>query len=357
MRTRRAAIAATAAALSLGGGVVAAGRLTPAEPEPAAPPAGPAPNTARVERADIVETTEYDGTLDYRDHRTVTTPADAPATVTALVEAGVTVGEGELLYALDTRPTVVLDGKVPMYRTLADNSPDGPDVRQLERYLVSAGYDPDGELTVDDEFTWKTAELVEVWETDLGVGEPDGVVEQGQVVFLPGSAVVTQSHVHVGQAIGPAAPVVELALLGSGRVVTAEVPLSEQGMVAPGTEVAVRVGDLDVAGQVESVLPAALPAPGGQDAEPVAVVRVAVAAADVPQVSAPADVVVATTRASGVLVVPVAALVQLAEGGYAVELAEPSGTRLVGVTPGEFGDNVVEVAGAGIAAGAEVVIP
>ena len=63
-----------------------------------------------------------------------------------------------------------------------------------------------------------------------------------------------------------------------------------------------------------------------------------------------------TDSATGVTAVPVSALLALAEGGYAVELDGPSGTRLVAVEPGFFADGMVEVEGA-IEPGDRVVVP
>jgi hypothetical protein len=60
--------------------------------------------------------------------------------------------------------------------------------------------------------------------------------------------------------------------------------------------------------------------------------------------------------ANDVLFVPVGALLALAEGGFAVELSEPAGTRLVAVEVGEVVAGLAEIAGE-VAAGDEVVVP
>jgi hypothetical protein len=58
-----------------------------------------------------------------------------------------------------------------------------------------------------------------------------------------------------------------------------------------------------------------------------------------------------------VLAVPVAALLALAGGGYGLEVVEPSGHHvLVPVRTGVVAGGEVEVNGAGIAAGARVVV-
>lgn len=72
-----------------------------------------------------------------------------------------------------------------------------------------------------------------------------------------------------------------------------------------------------------------------------------------------ARVKVRFTRASreGVLAVPVNALLALSEGGYAVEVYSAGQRRLVRVETGLFSRGYVEVAGDGLAEGAQVVVP
>jgi peptidoglycan hydrolase-like protein with peptidoglycan-binding domain len=74
---------------------------------------------------------------------------------------------------------------------LSEASATGPgyDVRQLEEALVALGYDPDGTVTVDDEFTSATREVVKAWQEDIGA-TADGIVDFGEVVFLPAPAQV-----------------------------------------------------------------------------------------------------------------------------------------------------------------------
>jgi membrane fusion protein, multidrug efflux system len=58
-----------------------------------------------------------------------------------------------------------------------------------------------------------------------------------------------------------------------------------------------------------------------------------------------------------VLAVPVTALLALASGGYAVEVPEGEGTRLVAVEVGLAADGWVGVSGDGLRTGTTVVVP
>jgi hypothetical protein len=69
---------------------------------------------------------------------------------------------------------------------------------------------------------------------------------------------------------------------------------------------------------------------------------------------APVTIKITTTAATGVLAVPVEALLALAEGGYAVEKVTGATSSLVGVTLGASADGWVEVRG-NVADGDEVV--
>jgi multidrug efflux pump subunit AcrA (membrane-fusion protein) len=71
---------------------------------------------------------------------------------------------------------------------------------------------------------------------------------------------------------------------------------------------------------------------------------------------APVEVEVESDRASGVLAVPVRALVSLSDGGYAVEVRDGDNSRLIGVSIGDFAGGLVEVDG-DLAEGDSVVVP
>ncbi len=73
---------------------------------------------------------------------------------------------------------------------------------------------------------------------------------------------------------------------------------------------------------------------------------------------APVTVSITTGSAEGALAVPVDALLALAGGGYAVEVAEGAAHHLEAVTLGLFddADGLVQVSGQGVSAGQRVVV-
>jgi peptidoglycan hydrolase-like protein with peptidoglycan-binding domain len=92
-------------------------------------------------------------------------------------------------------------GDVPGWRDLDADTDDGVDVRQLETNLVALGYDPDGEIDIDETYDGATADAVERWETALGLDDPDGEVRAGQVVYVPGELLVGDVSVSLGAAV------------------------------------------------------------------------------------------------------------------------------------------------------------
>jgi len=96
--------------------------------------------------------------------------APAAGTVTALPADDATIAQGDVLYEVGGEPVIALYGDVPAYRSMRDLSDNmtGADVAQLEAALVALGYDPDGTVTVDDEFTDATEQMVERWQ-DSGI--------------------------------------------------------------------------------------------------------------------------------------------------------------------------------------------
>lgn len=122
-------------------------------------------------------------------------------TVTSVMEAGSTVSQGDVLFEVDGEPVIALFGDVPAYRALRDASDNlvGADVAQLELALDALGFN-DIDVSIDDEFTDFTEQMVEAWQEASGA-EVDGVVDLGEVVFIPMEAEIASVEITVGDVI------------------------------------------------------------------------------------------------------------------------------------------------------------
>jgi peptidoglycan hydrolase-like protein with peptidoglycan-binding domain len=318
-----------------------------------------APRTTEpVARRDLVERASIDGTLGYGTPRTISSRRSG--TLTGLAPAGTLVERGggpyslSWLYAVDGREVPVLYGTLPMWRTLAEGVDDGPDVRQLEENLVALGHADPAVMTVDDHFSAATETAVERWQESMG-WDDTGVVEPGDVAIVEGPVRVASTTAAIGDQLGPSAPVLEVT--DPGRDVSLQATLDERELLEVGQAVDVVLpDDRRIAGHVVDI---GRTATAQGDGAPSVAVTVALdddgAAADLD--AAPVDVEVTQEAATGVLAVPVGALLALAEGGYGVEVVTADGaSHLVGVELGMFADGWVEVTG-DIAEGDQVVVP
>jgi HlyD family secretion protein len=198
------------------------------------------------------------------------------------------------------------------------------------------------------------------WQADRGL-EETGAVDAGQVVFLPGQVRVGEHKASVGSGVQPGAPVLEVS--STTRVATVELPADDARIASVGDQVEVELpGGRTVKGRISEVGKVAKTPAGtaeGEQADPTITVTIRVGGGrvtgDLDQ--APVKVAFVKERKEDVLAVPVTALLALAEGGYAVELAEGGGTRLVGVETGLFAGGKVEVRGSGLRQGQRVVVP
>lgn len=316
--------------------------------------AGPV-KTATVERGTISATESWDGTLAYG--APVTVKSSAAGTVTRLVGQGETVERGDELYRVNERPVILLYGAVPMYRDLAPGDA-GVDVKQLESNLAKLGYDG---LTVDSAYTASTAEAVRAWQADIGALRT-GAVARDNVAFRPAGGRVDALSVSIGDVVGPGVPVLDIT--GTEQVASLEVDVDDRdrfdleakatvvlpgGDEVPGTVSAMRVVKPASGASGEGI--------GGGPTASESIIEVEVALKKAPDelLGAPVEVVVAIDERVDVLLVPVNALLALAEGGYGLEVVRGDGpTKIVRVDTGLFADGKVEVRGAGIAEGTVV---
>jgi peptidoglycan hydrolase-like protein with peptidoglycan-binding domain len=315
--------------------------------------------TATVQRRDLVQHESVSGTLGYADSESLY--AHGAGTVTALRRPGRVVERGQALYWVDDNPVTLMYGSAPMWRRLDRSSPDGEDIRQLERNLVALGYDPSGDIEIDDDWDWATTAAVKRRQKDLGV-QKTGAVELGQIAFLPGPRRIGQLKTTVGALLQPGAEVMDTS--STKRVATIDLDADKRSLVKRGDRVTVELPDgSTVAGRITSVGKVAeseTDPQTGEESDPTVEVTIKLArgskAGDLDE--APVDVQLAKETAKNALSVPVSALLALAEGGYAVEVLKADGSpRLVRVEPGMFADGLVQISGKGIAPGRKVVVP
>ncbi len=195
--SRTAAVVAGVLALAAAGtvAVVAARSQTDTDTTDTTEPVA----TAQVSRRDLVIYDETTATLGFTTSVTVSSPV--AGTVTSVIAAGDHVDPGTVVATVDGAPVVAMLGDVPNYRDLSRSSVDGIDVRQLESNLVLLGFDPYGEIVIDEEYDRATAAAVTLWEDSLGL-EGDGEVAEGQIVYVPGNLLVAgrcASMTHEGQ--------------------------------------------------------------------------------------------------------------------------------------------------------------
>jgi peptidoglycan hydrolase-like protein with peptidoglycan-binding domain len=317
--------------------------------------------TAKVVRRDLAETDSFDGTLGYASTRPVVNQLQG--TITALADEGSVVARGKALYRVDGSPVTLMYGAVPAWRTLSSAVSDGADVRQLEWNLVALGYDPGRAMTIDGEWTSATTAAVERWQEARGM-TADGVVELGEIVFLPGRQRIGEHQTSVGLPAAPGTQVMSTA--STTQVVTVDLEASRQELVDEGDRVSVELPGGDVVqgtitdvGKVAEASDDTTDNAAGGGSEPTIAVTISLAgraSTDLDQ--APVTVDVTRNLERNALAVPVTALLALSGGGYGVELSKADGTtQLVGVETGVYADGYVQVSGDAIREGDSVVVP
>lgn len=367
--TRRRVLTA-AGALVLAAGAWAGASLPGSGPAQANRPTV-AVGTAVVHRQDLTVTDLVNGTLGY--------PPSAPVvnrlagTYTALPAEGSVIGRGQALYQIDGSPVVLMYGRQPAWRAFAPDIPDGPDVAELEANLAAMDFTRGLFGTPDAHFDWATGAAVERWQRAIRLSHT-GTVQLGRVVFLPGAVRVGTHQAAVGAIASPGAE--PYTATSPSRVVTVALDADRQGEARPGGRVTIDLPDgRTTAGTIAEVGRVAMPPPdagggagdpggggrsgaGDAGSQPTAAVTVV---PDHPAATGRLDqepvlVELATGTHRGVLAVPITAPLALAEGGYGLEVVDPSSAhRLVAVHTGMFATTMVEVSGPGIAEGTKVV--
>jgi hypothetical protein len=291
---------------------------------------------------------------------------DAAAAYTMLPAAGDVVRRGQALYAVSERPVLLLYGGVTAWRAFRAGMSPGRDVAELNANLEALGY---GSGLAGDRFTSAMAAAIRSLQAAHRLAAT-GELPLGSLVFEKGPVRVASVTPTVGQAVQPG-PV--LAITTTRHQVGIKLDAAQQSMVKVGDRVTITLPDNSTTpGVVSRVGKVARTPPssdqgngdqgnGGSSAPTIEVgVRLSHQAAAGSLDQAPVQVAITTARVSNLLVVPVNALLALAGGGYAVEVANAAGAhRLVAVTTGLFDDaeGLVQVSGSGLRAGQRVVVP
>jgi hypothetical protein len=315
---------------------------------PAAAPPEPAVRTTTVRTADLANTRSLSATLGFGAPRPV--KGSGTGTVTKLPAVGDVVERGEVLFRVDDQPVTVFFGATPFFRKLEAPGTRGSDVAVLMDNLAAlghhVGFRPDDDTKA--EFTPKVVDALRRWQRAVGV-EQTGALEPGRVLVLDGPARVASVKAHPG-----AVPTEELfEVTPTARLVTARVPLPDAGGAVAAAPVVVVLPDgRETTGRIASSSPLPPPQEGDQDPK----VEVVVALDRPDDVNgletAPVQVRITTESRTGVLTVPLEALIALKEGGYALQL--PDG-ELRAVRTGLYSQDKVEVSGDGVVDGLEVV--
>jgi hypothetical protein len=359
--------------LLVGGGLAAAGFAIAGADSDGVATVSTSLESVAVEQRDVNLYTDFAGTLGYGS--TVDVGSPAAGVVTSVPEAGTDLGRGSILFEVDSEPVVLLYGDLPIWRSLSRSSDDGPDILQLETNLAALGYTADGNMTVNEDFTYYTGVALKAWETDVGFSSPDTTFDSSEAVYLPGVVRVdsasTRGTVATSGATVLSVAVVEDvndAVVGDHEVtsesaptqeVSLQVATSDQSLFAAGMAVEVELADAStVAGTVSAVGQTVKRVNSGPNSELYVDVTVAVSdESGTGLVEGPVTVHVPSETVTAALMVPVRALVALAEGGYAVQVQADDGTTTyVGVKTGVFSDGWVQVTG-DVATGDMVLVP
>ncbi|HXC46074.1 MAG TPA: peptidoglycan-binding protein [Solirubrobacteraceae bacterium] len=283
------------------------------------------------------------------------------STFTALPSVGQIVARGQSLYEISGQPVLLLYGATPATRAFISGMSPGRDVAELNANLDALGY---GQGLTGDEFTDGTEAAIRALQSARGA-TVTGELPVGSVVFESGPVRITSVTPTVGATVMPG-PV--LATTSTARQVKLALDASEQSSVKVGDTVTITLPDNQTTpGRITYVSSVATSPPssgkGGGEEESAPTVEVQATPTDPAATGhldqAPVNVEITTESAQNVLAVPVDALLALAGGGYAVEVADGRMHHLVAVTVGLFDDaeGLVQISGQGLYAGQRVVVP
>ena len=316
-------------------------------------------NTAEVVRRDLVDTEEFTGTLGYGDPEQLHTNT-AGIVTGRLPEEGEVLDVGDVLVEVNSYPVILLQGERPMYRRFERDMEDGPDVEQLEQALADmriSGYE---DMTIDEEFTRVTEDVVEEWQNRLGV-EKTGAIEMGYVVFIEEPIRISSVNVSEGQTIS--AQAAAFSITGQDQEIVSNLDPADAEIVNRLDRVEVELPDgriapgavVEVARVATRLINSQTGAPGDPTIEVIIVLLDGEASSRFD--AAPVDWTITKEVTPNALVVPASALIATVDGGFSVEVVNDDSTTLVPVQVGTFVDAFVEITDGDLQVGDRVRIP
>ncbi|MFC5032184.1 peptidoglycan-binding protein [Streptomyces sp. DSM 41987] len=352
MKRKRIVLAAVAVVVVVAGGGVAVTALAAPDKGVTQQNSGLPPATAPIERGDLSDSTQKQGTLGYSKERKIN--AGAMGTITWVAGAGSSVARDGRLYGVDGKPVRLMYGTTPMYRTLKTGD-KGDDVRQLKENLRALGFGSG--LAADGTFTAGTADAVKRWQKDHDLPRT-GTTGPDQIAFSAGPVRIKSADSTVGDQAGPGKPV--LTTTSSERIVEFKLEVADGQLARTGTKVTVDLpGGGTAQGKVSSIGKTVEEGEDPQDKTPR--ISVTVTFDDPSKVGgldkSPVTVNLTGQTHQGVLSVPVNALLALPSGGFGVQVVENGKARDVAVELGMFGQGRVEISGGGLREGMKVGVP
>jgi peptidoglycan hydrolase-like protein with peptidoglycan-binding domain len=339
--------------------VVAAGvfYLRGSHPTAAASGQQSSSSLATVEKRTLSSRVSVSGTLGYLGTYQVINGAQGHWT--SLPAIGQVISQGQTIASADGSPVVLFYGAIPAYRDFRLGMSDGEDVKELERSLLALGYGSPSNLVASGHFDSFDVAAVKRWEKAMGLAQT-GVIGLGQVVFLPEAIRITSLAATLGSMAQPGAPMA--AATSTTRRVLVNLSANQQSKVKVGDKVTITLPNRQTTdGTVSAVGTVATASGNGGGGAPTIEVSIAPhdPAATGTLDAAPVSVAIVTASVVDVLAIPVTALLAQNEGTYAVEVVDAGGRhRFIAVKVGLFDDSsgLVQVEGAGLAAGQQVVV-
>ena len=136
--------------------------------------------TVKISKGDLAKKEEYNGTLSQVDKAVLN--SSITGVITYLPEEGTVINYGQVLYSLDNKPGIILEGSTPFYRNIDLTSYDGPDIKQVEEGLISLGY-AEEDFVADEKFDEITSSMLNKLYIDYKIETKSEITPSEQVAI------------------------------------------------------------------------------------------------------------------------------------------------------------------------------